>query len=156
MLDRTTARRLIRDWQATDKQVVFTNGCFDVLHAGHVELLSSARALGDVLVVGLNSDASVRRLKGAGRPIQAAADRGRILEALRSVDLVVMFEEDTPEELIRALLPDILVKGADYRPEEIAGAAFIRERGGRVVTIELTPGQSTSAIIARILDEPHG
>jgi non-canonical purine NTP pyrophosphatase (RdgB/HAM1 family) len=133
-----------------DFRLVFTNGCFDVLHRGHVESLAAARALGDRLVVGLNSDASVRRLKGPGRPLVPAEDRARILASLRPVDAVVVFEEDTPEALVRELLPDVLVKGADYDGEKIAGAEAVREAGGQVRLLPLLPGRSTSALVRRM------
>lgn len=147
-LERETAVRALG--RPRDFRLVFTNGCFDVLHVGHVESLRAARALGDRLVVGLNSDASVRRLKGPGRPLIPAGDRARILAALRSVDAVVVFEEDTPETLVRELLPDVLVKGADYEGEEIAGAAAVREAGGEVRLLPLVPGRSTSSLVRRM------
>ena len=128
----------------------FTNGCFDLLHPGHVQYLADARALGDFLVVGLNSDASVARLKGPSRPLQDEAARAAILLGLRSVDAVVLFEEDTPLELIRALQPDVLVKGGDYTPETVVGRDFVEGRGGRLVLIPFLPGHSTSKIEARI------
>lgn len=129
--------------------VVFTNGCFDVLHRGHAEYLHAARALGDALVVGLNSDGSVRRLKGPGRPVNPLEDRAFVLASLAAVDAVVPFEEDTPRELVRALLPDVLVKGGDYRLEEIVGAEEVTAAGGRVVIAPLVPGRSTTAILQR-------
>jgi D-beta-D-heptose 7-phosphate kinase/D-beta-D-heptose 1-phosphate adenosyltransferase len=128
---------------------VFTNGVFDLLHPGHVDVLSGARAQGDLLVVGLNSDASVRRLgKGPGRPVRAEADRAYVLAALEAVDAVVVFDEDTPLELVRALQPDVIVKGGDYAAETVVGAADVTARGGRVVIIPLSPGYSTTATIA--------
>jgi D-beta-D-heptose 7-phosphate kinase/D-beta-D-heptose 1-phosphate adenosyltransferase len=136
-------------WRRTGLAVGFTNGCFDLLHPGHVSLLQQARAACDRLVVGLNSDASVRRLKGAGRPVQAEAARAAVLASLSSVDLVVAFEEDTPEALIAALRPDVLVKGADYRADEVVGGALVRSYGGKVLLAELVPGYSTTATIAR-------
>lgn len=132
------------------QKVVFTNGCFDILHAGHVEYLRRARELGDCLVVGLNSDASVRRLKGPRRPINTVSDRALVLANLYSVDYVVVFDEDTPEGLIRAIRPDVLVKGADWPEEKIVGASFVRSYGGRVVRLPLLEGRSTSEIIRRI------
>ena len=130
--------------------VVFTNGVFDLLHRGHVEYLFAARALGDALVVGLNSDASVRRLgKGGDRPVNPEEDRALVLAGLAAVDAVVLFEEDTPRALIEALLPDVLVKGSDYTVDEIAGAAEVRAAGGRVETIPLVPGRSTTSILER-------
>ena len=128
----------------------FTNGCFDLLHPGHVQYLEDCRALGDFLVVGLNSDASVARLKGPSRPLQDEAARARILLGLRSVDAVVKFEEDTPLALITALQPDILAKGGDYTPEKVVGREVVEARGGRLVLIPFLPGHSTSAIEARI------
>lgn len=128
----------------------FTNGCFDLLHPGHVRYLEDARALGDFLVVGLNSDASVARLKGVGRPLQDESARASVLLGLRSVDAVVRFNEDTPLELIQALQPDILVKGGDYTPDTVVGREAVEARGGRVVIIPLIPGHSTSRIEERI------
>ncbi len=131
--------------------VVFTNGVFDLLHPGHVDVLTGARAQGDLLIVGVNSDASVRRLgKGPERPVRAEAERAYVLAALAAVDAVVIFDEDTPIDLVRALQPDIIVKGGDYRPETVVGADIVRARGGRVVIIPLTPGQSTTSIIERL------
>lgn len=137
-------------WRAAGETIVFTNGVFDLLHRGHVDSLGSARAKGARLVVGVNDDASVVRLKGPTRPLAPLADRMAVLDALRAVDLVVAFEEDTPEELIRALRPDVLVKGADYAVDQVAGGAFVRSYGGRVETIALTPGLSTSALVEKI------
>lgn len=131
-------------------RLCFTNGCFDLLHPGHVRYLEDARALGDFLVVGLNSDASVARLKGAGRPLQDEAARASVLLGLRSVDAVVRFGEDTPLALIEALQPDILVKGGDYTPATVVGRDAVEARGGRVVIIPLIPGHSTSRIEERI------
>jgi rfaE bifunctional protein nucleotidyltransferase chain/domain len=131
-------------------RVVFTNGCFDLLHRGHVEYLFGARALGDALVVGLNSDRSVRRLKGAGRPVQPAEDRATVLAGLACVDAVVLFEDDTPLALISALLPDVLVKGGDYRLEDVVGAAEVAAAGGEVVLAPLVPGRSTTATVQRL------
>jgi D-beta-D-heptose 7-phosphate kinase/D-beta-D-heptose 1-phosphate adenosyltransferase len=131
-------------------RVVFTNGCFDLLHAGHVRYLEAARALGDVLVVGLNDDASVRRLKGAGRPILALAERAEVLAGLTAVDHLVAFVEDTPLALIQILQPDVLVKGADWAADDIVGRDVVLARGGRVERIDLVPGVSTSEIIKRI------
>ena len=132
-------------------RLCFTNGCFDLLHPGHVQYLAEARALGDFLVIGLNSDASVARLKGPGRPLQDEAARAAVLLGLRSVDAVVRFDEDTPFELIRALEPDVLVKGGDYSPESVVGRDLVEARGGRLVLIPFLPGHSTSRIEARIL-----
>jgi len=139
-----------RNWQERDMQVVFTNGCFDLLHPGHVTYLEQARELGDALIVGLNSDDSIRRLKGEGRPINALQDRAHMLAGLRSVDLVVPFSEDTPIELIRALLPDLLVKGGDYNADEIVGAAEVRNAGGKVIVVPFMAGHSSSNLIEKI------
>ncbi len=131
--------------------VVFTNGVFDLLHPGHVELLESARAEGAALVVGLNSDASVRRLgKGAGRPLAAQDARARVLAGLAAVDCVVLFEEETPQILIEALAPDVLVKGADYARDAIVGADWVEARGGRVVRVPLVSGFSTTSLVERL------
>ena len=139
------------DWRdARPGRVVFTNGVFDLLHPGHVDVLVGARAHGDALVVGINSDASVRRLKGPERPVRTEAERAYVLAAFAAVDAVVVFSEDTPLELVRALTPDVIVKGGDYNEATIVGAAETRSRGGDVVVIPLTPGQSTTGIIAKL------
>lgn len=131
--------------------VVFTNGVFDLLHPGHIDVLFGARAQGDVLVVGINSDASVRRLgKGPDRPVRSEAERAYVLAGLAAVDAVVVFDEDTPLALVQALQPDVIVKGGDYAPETVVGADVVRARGGRVVIIPLTPGQSTTSIIRKL------
>jgi rfaE bifunctional protein nucleotidyltransferase chain/domain len=132
------------------ERVVFTNGCFDLLHRGHVEYLFAARALGDRLVVGLNSDPSVRRLKGAERPVNGEDDRAMVLAGLAAVDAVTVFDEDTPLSLVEALLPDVLVKGGDYRFEEIVGAPEVVAAGGEVVIAPLVPGRSTTSILQRV------
>jgi rfaE bifunctional protein nucleotidyltransferase chain/domain len=128
-------------WRASlgDRKLVFTNGVFDLLHPGHVDILLGARREGDALVVGLNSDSSVRRLKGPTRPVRTEQERAYVLAALGMVDAVVIFEQDTPLELIKELAPDVLVKGGDYREDQIAGAAEVRARGGRVAIVPLTP-----------------
>ncbi len=132
------------------KKVVFTNGCFDILHKGHVSYLQKAKKLGDVLVVGLNSDSSTRRLKGAGRPVNSQKDRAQVLGALRCVDRVVLFSEDTPEKLIRRIRPDILVKGGDWKGKSIAGGAFVRSYGGKVKFLPFVKGFSTSGLLTKI------
>ena len=137
--------------QQSGKKVVFTNGCFDILHPGHIDLLYRARALGDVLVVALNSDASVRRLKGANRPIFNERERVELLAALEMVDFVCTFDEDTPLQSILAIRPDILVKGADWLAEGIVGSAEVERAGGRVVALKLVDGQSTTGIVERVL-----
>lgn len=139
-------------WRARQPgPVVFTNGVFDLLHPGHIELLEAARQEGDALVVGVNSDASVRRLdKGAGRPVAGEAARARVLAGLAAVDCVVLFDADTPLELIQALAPDVLVKGADYSRDGIVGAGWVEARGGRVVRVPLVAGFSTTALVERL------
>jgi len=136
-------------WRAAGQRVVFTNGCFDLLHAGHVRLLEGARRQGDLLVVGLNSDASVQRLKGPMRPVLPEAERAEALRALESVDRVVVYGEDTPLEIIQALVPDVLVKGADWAPGTIVGAGVVEAAGGSVVRVELLAGRSTTGLIER-------
>ncbi len=131
-------------------RIIFTNGCFDLVHAGHLTYLRTARSLGDCLVVGLNSDDSVQRLKGKGRPILPQQDRALLLDALQFVDYVVIFEEDTPESLIREVRPHLLVKGGDYRPWEIVGARFVTAYGGHVAILPYIAGKSTTAIVAQI------
>jgi rfaE bifunctional protein nucleotidyltransferase chain/domain len=132
--------------------VVFTNGCFDILHRGHVEYLYAARALGDHLVVGLNTDASVRRLKGEGRPVVHEEDRAYVLAGLACVDAVTLFDEDTPAELIATLVPDVLVKGGDYAPEHVVGRDTVEASGGRLVLMPFISGRSTTDILNRIRD----
>jgi len=144
------AMERVRAWRGQKRRIVFTNGCFDLLHPGHVDYLERARALGDALIVGLNDDDSVRRLKGDARPVNPLPDRARMLAALRCVDMVTSFSEDTPLTLIRALRPDVLVKGGDYAPEHIVGADDMRARGGEVVVMPYLPGYSTTALIERI------
>lgn len=139
-------------WRARGLSVGFTNGCFDLLHPGHVSLLKQARAACDRLIVGLNSDASVKRLKGESRPVQSEAARATVLGSLGSVDMVVIFGEDTPLDLIRALRPDVLIKGADYTVETVVGADVVQSYGGRVMLANLQDGFSTTATIARIAD----
>jgi D-beta-D-heptose 7-phosphate kinase/D-beta-D-heptose 1-phosphate adenosyltransferase len=134
-----------------DKKVVFTNGCFDILHRGHVDYLAKAKSLGDVLIVGLNADDSVRKLKGDARPIVEQEDRAAVLAALASVDYVCVFEEETPAELIRAIVPDILVKGGDWGVNEIVGRDVVEGAGGMVRTIEFLPNRSTTKIIEKIV-----
>ncbi|MEO0814432.1 MAG: D-glycero-beta-D-manno-heptose 1-phosphate adenylyltransferase, partial [Myxococcota bacterium] len=149
----TTLQQLVEEigwWRLQGKSVVFTNGCFDVLHMGHLQLLRAASALGDVLVVGLNDDDSVRRLKGEERPVVPGSERAELLASLDCVDAVVMFAEDTPAELVRAVQPDVLVKGGDYRPEDVVGRDTVEARGGRVEIVPLVPGRSTSKIVEKL------
>jgi len=150
LISRNKISALAARLKRAGKAVVFTNGVFDVLHRGHVEYLAEAKSLGDVLIVGLNTDASVRRIKGPKRPLQKQNDRAVILLALESVDYVVLFGEDTPDKLIRQVRPGILVKGADYKLSEIVGADLVRAYGGRVRRIRLTKGRSTSELIRKL------
>jgi len=132
------------------RRLVFTNGCFDILHVGHVRLLAEARALGDAMVVAINTDDSVRRLKGRGRPINPEQDRAEVLAALAVVDFVILFPEDTPARVIEALSPDVLVKGGDWTLDRIVGRDFVEARGGTVVSIPLVPGRSTTRTLERL------
>lgn len=150
VLDAASVRRLVEAWKAEGLSVGFTNGCFDILHAGHVSLLNAARAQCDRLVLGLNSDTSVRRLKGESRPVNHERDRAAVLAALASVDAVVLFSEDTPLALIETLKPDMLVKGADYTIETVVGADIVQAYGGRIVLIDLVPGRSTTGTIVKL------
>ena len=144
------------NYEKNGQTVVFTNGCFDILHAGHVRYLNAAKALGDILVVGLNSDESVRRLKGEGRPVNPAADRAEVLAALRAVDHVVVFGEATAEELVRQLKPDIYVKGGDYSLETLPEAKIVGSYGGKTVLIPMVEGRSTTNVIRRLQNEGKG
>ena len=137
-------------WRAAGRKVVLTNGCFDLLHAGHLALLEAARGAGDVLVVALNSDVSVRGLKGEGRPVLPERERAEVLLSLEAVDRVVLYDEPTPIAVVRALVPDVLVKGADWTADDIVGRPEVEGGGGRVVRVALVPGRSTSAIVDRI------
>ena len=140
----------LQKWRSENQRIVFTNGCFDLLHLGHVDYLEKARALGDKLVVGLNTDMSIRRLKGQERPLQDEMARARIMASLLFVDAVVLFSEDTPYNLIKAVQPDILVKGDDYQPDTIVGADIVKARGGQIKTVSLVKGYSTTNIVAKI------
>jgi D-beta-D-heptose 7-phosphate kinase/D-beta-D-heptose 1-phosphate adenosyltransferase len=151
VVSREKLMRLRRGLARRRKRVVFTNGTFDILHRGHVEYLAAAKRLGDILIVGLNSDASIRRIKGNGRPINAGRDRAAVLAALGSVDYVCLFGENTPGRLIASLVPDVLVKGADWKPGEIVGRDDVIRHGGVVRRIPLTRGRSTTGMISRIL-----
>jgi rfaE bifunctional protein nucleotidyltransferase chain/domain len=137
-------------WRRSSGRVVFTNGVFDLLHPGHVDVLMASRALGDALVVGVNTDASVKRLKGPSRPVRNERERVHVLGALEVVDAVVLFDEDTPLELIRALAPDVLVKGGDYTVDSVVGATDVMAAGGDVVIVPLTPGHSTTSTLERM------
>ena len=140
----------IARWKFFKKKIVFTNGCFDILHLGHIEYLAKAADMGDVLVIGLNSDDSVKRIKGENRPLNKQQQRAMLLASLSFVSAVTVFEEDTPENLISRIIPDVLVKGGDYKPEQVAGADIVRSKGGDVRIIELTPGYSTTEIEKKI------
>jgi len=150
-------RRKVMSWHSLAEwrvrqpgRVVFTNGVFDLLHPGHVDVLVGARVRGDVLVVGLNSDASVKRLKGPDRPVRSEGERAYVVAALEAVDAVTLFEQDTPLQLVQFLQPDVIVKGGDYSPDTVVGADDVRARGGEVVIIPLTPGHSTTSTIDRL------
>lgn len=140
----------LENWKKEGKKIVFTNGCFDIIHAGHIDYLEKAKALGDILVIGLNSDNSVKRLKGKDRPINPVEYRKKVLEALKPVDLVIIFEEDTPENLIKQVKPDILVKGGDYTVDTIVGANFVKSYGGKVEIIDFVYDISTTKITQKI------
>ena len=146
------AVKKVSAWKSNGEKVVFSNGCFDIIHAGHVDYLEKARQNGDHLLVGLNTDDSVRRIKGKNRPIVDEVSRSRVLTALAFVDAVVLFNDDTPIELIRSLKPDILVKGKDYDISNIVGADIVLQNGGKVETIELTEGLSTTNVINKIMN----
>jgi len=151
IFDRISAARMVNVWRLKSDRIVFTNGCFDILHRGHVEYLQEAAALGDRLVVGVNSDASVRRLgKGVDRPLNDQDSRAKVLAALRCVDAVVIFDEDTPLELITAVQPDVVAKGGDWKPEQIVGADVVKARGGEVRSLKLVDGFSTTALVEKI------
>jgi rfaE bifunctional protein nucleotidyltransferase chain/domain len=145
-----TLKTQVATWQAQGKKIVFSNGCFDLVHKGHIDYLNRAADLGDVLVMGLNTDASVSKLKGPHRPIQDEQSRLLIMAALQCVSAVVLFNEETPYDLIKLVQPDVLVKGSDYQPENIVGYDIVTAKGGMVKTIDFLPGYSTSAIEKRI------
>jgi D-beta-D-heptose 7-phosphate kinase/D-beta-D-heptose 1-phosphate adenosyltransferase len=151
--NKTQLLKIMRGLKARGKSIIFTNGCFDLLHYGHVKYLQDAKKKGDVLVVGVNSDASVKRLKGKGRPIINEQDRVRTVAALASVDYAILFKEDTPINLIKTVRPDVLVKGADWAKTDIVGSEFVSSYGGRVLIIKLIKHHSTTAIINKIVKE---
>jgi rfaE bifunctional protein nucleotidyltransferase chain/domain len=152
IVDVKQALRIIAGWRIIGQKIVFTNGCFDILHAGHVMSLAGAASFGNRLVVGVNSDASVKRLKTAGRPIQNEDSRALLIAAMHFVDLVIIFEEDTPENLIQSVNPDVMVKGGDYKIEEIAGAQWVLDHGGKVELINYLDNSSTTNIIKKIIE----
>ena len=141
---------LVKNLRKQNKKIVFTNGCFDIIHAGHVQYLQEAKALGDILVIGLNSDASVKRLKGAERPVNNQNDRAIVLSALKSVDYIVVFDEDTPYDLIKQIKPDILVKGGDWPENKIVGHDIVKANGGIVKSLSFRPGNSSTSIIEKM------
>ena len=149
--DRWRLERQLTLWRFKDRKIVFTNGCFDLLHLGHIDYLSKAKDHGDVLIVGVNTDTSVQRLKGANRPITGETSRSMIIASLQFVSAVVLFGEDTPYELIQQVQPDVLVKGSDYLPEDIVGYDIVKAKGGEIVTIDFLEGYSTTGIIDTIL-----
>ena len=146
----TEIEKIVKDLKASGKKIVFTNGCFDIIHAGHVEYLQEAAELGDVLIIGLNSDESVKRLKGRNRPINSQIDRAKVLSGLATVSYIVIFEEDTPYMLIDHIKPDVLVKGGDWQPDEIVGADIVQANGGSVRSLSYKEGNSTSSIIEKM------
>ena len=150
IIDRDRLGNVLAYWRFKGFRIVFTNGCFDILHLGHVDYLSKARSLGDVLIIGLNTDGSVRRLKGENRPVNNQEARAQLLAALDVVDAIVLFDEDTPYSLITDVKPDILVKGSDYKPHEIVGADVVLKSGGKIETIDFLDGYSTTAIIEKL------
>jgi D-glycero-beta-D-manno-heptose 1-phosphate adenylyltransferase len=150
IVDRNGLKRLLALWKFQNQKVVFTNGCFDILHRGHIEYLAKAASYGDILIVGLNNDSSVKSIKGPSRPVQDEVTRSLILASLQFVNAVVLFDEETPYELIKTVQPDALVKGADYKPEQIVGYDIVKNRGGEIITIELTEGYSTTGIINKM------
>jgi rfaE bifunctional protein nucleotidyltransferase chain/domain len=152
ILDREQLRRACVVWNFKNRKVVFTNGCFDILHLGHIEYLAKAAELGDILVIGMNSDQSVHKIKGDRRPINDEHARSMVLASLEFVTAVVLFDEETPVELIKTIQPDILVKGKDYKIKDIAGHDIVLAKGGKVETIKLTPGYSTTVIEQKILN----
>ncbi len=150
-LDKKKLKQKLDDLKAHNKKVVFTNGCFDLLHPGHVDYLAKAKKLGDILVVGLNTDASVHRLKGESRPIYNELERAEILAGLESIDFICLFDEDTPLELIKTLEPNILVKGGDYTPENIIGREIVEQKGGKTIVLPFVENKSTTNIVEKAL-----
>jgi len=146
----TQLKTIIKQLKARGKKIVFTNGCFDILHRGHVEYLAKAKSSGDVLIIGLNADSSVKRLKGASRPVNKQEDRAIVLAALESVDYIVLFSQDTPFELITAIKPDILVKGGDWKLKDIVGSDVVQSYKGKVMTIPFVKGYSTTGLIKKV------
>jgi rfaE bifunctional protein nucleotidyltransferase chain/domain len=150
IMDIASLKRQLAVWHFLRKKIVFTNGCFDIIHQGHIDYLAKAKDLGNILVIGLNTDESVRRIKGDNRPVNDQNSRALVLASLRFVDVVILFDEDTPYNMIKEIKPDILVKGSDYKTKEIVGADIVKESGGIITTIDFLEGYSTSAIIEKI------
>lgn len=150
VIDKENLFSTLNQWRFKNEKIVFTNGCFDIVHKGHIEYLAQAAALGTKLVVGLNTDTSVKRLKGKKRPINNQEARAILLSALIFIDKIVLFDEDTPYELIKYIQPDILVKGKDYKPEQIVGYDIVKNKGGEIITIDLTVGYSTTSILNKL------
>lgn len=150
IIERNELKKKCSKLKDEGKKIVFTNGCFDIIHSGHIYYLSEAKKLGDILIIGLNSDDSVRRLKGSERPINTETDRALVLDSLKFVDYVTIFDEDTPYDLINLLKPDFLVKGGDYNSDDVVGADIVRENGGIVVIIPFIQGKSTTSIIQKL------
>ncbi len=146
-------KNIVEEAKNMGRRIVFTNGCFDIIHAGHCQYLAEARRLGDMLIVGLNTDSSVRRLKGDSRPVNNQHDRACVLSALKPVDYVVLFDEDTPYNLIANVMPDVLVKGGDYSSDNIIGADLVHNNGGEVIVLKFVEGKSTTAIIERFMNK---
>jgi len=151
LIEKNNLEKIIAELKKNNKKIVFTNGCFDIVHAGHIDYMEKAKKLGDVLFVGLNSDASVKKIKGSKRPVVEERYRSRLLEGLSSIDYIAVFNEDTPLELIKKVKPDVLVKGEDWKDKGVVGEEFVKSYGGAVKLIELMPGISTSGIIENIL-----
>ena len=150
IIDFQNLKRMLAVWRFKEQKIVFTNGCFDILHLGHADYLSKAKALGDKLIVGLNTDQSVSRLKGPGRPVNPHDARAKLLASLSFIDAVVLFDDDTPHQLIQFVQPDVLVKGSDYKPDEIVGADIVLAKGGQIETIDFLEGYSTSSMIKKL------
>ena len=148
-----TLAEQVRKWRKAGRSLVFTNGCFDLLHAGHIRYLQTAAAFADIFILGLNSDSSVRKLKGLRRPIMSQGDRALLLSALEAIDCVVIFDEETPERLIETVLPDVLVKGGDYIAEDIVGYQTVTKNGGRVEVVSFVEGKSTTGIVNLIMEQ---
>jgi D-beta-D-heptose 7-phosphate kinase/D-beta-D-heptose 1-phosphate adenosyltransferase len=154
VLDRDLLAEHLRWWRMRQKRIVFTNGCFDLLHVGHLHILNQAAAQGDVLIVGLNTDSSISRLKGPGRPLITEHERASLLAAFDCVDAVVLFDEDTPVNLIRTIKPDVLVKGSDYRIDQVVGREVVEAAGGKVVLVDFLPNKSSTLLMERIKGAP--